>query len=77
LAFAGWKLFSIFLLSLFGAPLHGWQHSFFSLLLGCAVEGALGFWLYQWLEKFDWITYKNARAEHALDSELLMDGEGF
>jgi rod shape-determining protein MreD len=76
-AFLGWKLFSLVLLNLFGAPLRTWQYNLSLLLIGSVVEGVLAYGLYRWFEKFDWITYKNSKAEHSISQDLMLDGEGY
>ncbi len=35
-----------------------------SLMLSALVEATLSLWIYRWLEVFDWVTFKNQRAEH-------------
>lgn len=72
-----WKLTGLFVLYLLGASANQWKHTITFLFIGAAVEGALSLWVYRWLERYDWITYKNIRAEHALDEELQLDSEGF
>ena len=72
-----WKLSNLLVLHLLGASGNQWKHTLTFLFLGAAVESALSLWVFRWLEKLDWITFKNARAEHALDEELQLDSEGF
>jgi hypothetical protein len=40
------------------------------------MEGIAGIWIYRWLEKFDWLTYKSERAQQLLEEELTLEGEG-
>ena len=53
-----------------------WRHTLALLLPGAAAEGAAAIWVYRWLEKFDWLTFKNARAQQMMDDELALEGEG-
>ncbi len=73
----GWKLMGLLVLYLLGASANQWRHTLSFLLLGAAIEGFFSLWVYRWLEKFDWITYKHARAERSMDEELEFDSEGF
>lgn len=80
LALAGsilWKLVGLLVLYLLGVSANQWKHTITFLFLGAAIEGAFSLWIYRWLDRFDWVTFKNARAEHALDEELQLDSEGF
>jgi rod shape-determining protein MreD len=71
------KLVSLLILYLLGVSANEWKHTVSFLLTGAAVEAAFSLWVFRWLEKFDWVTFKNAKAEHALDDELQLDSEGF
>jgi len=72
-----WKLTGLGTLYLLGASANQWKHTMVLLFPGAVVQGMLSYWVYQWLERFDWITYKNAKAEQALENELQLDNEGF
>jgi hypothetical protein len=72
-----WKLASLLVLYLLGASANQWKHTVTYLFIGAAVEGVFSLWVYRWLERFDWVTYKNARAERAMEEELQLDSEGF
>ncbi len=72
-----WKLIGLIVLHLLGGSANQWKHTVSFLLIGAAIEAAFSLWVYRWLERLDWITFKNARAEHALDEELQLDSEGF
>lgn len=72
-----WKLVGLLVLHLLGASGNQWRHTLTFLLIGAGIEAALSLWVYRWLEKFDWVTFKNARAEHAMEEELQLDSEGF
>jgi hypothetical protein len=73
----GWKFIELSVLYLLGVSTNQWRHTLTLLLLSAAVEGTLSLWIFRWLDRFDWVTFKNARAEHAMDEELQLDGEGF
>ena len=75
-ASAVWKLSGLLLLYLLGIAGNQWRHTLTFLIPGALVEGMLGLGLYQYLAKFDLITYKNIRAQQALEDELQLDGEG-
>lgn len=72
-----WKLTELLVLYLLGVSDNQWKHTLTFLLMGAAIDGALSIFVYRWLEKFDWITFKHVRAEHALDEELQLDSERF
>jgi cell shape-determining protein MreD len=72
-----WKLTGLLVLYLLGASSNQWKHTLTFLFVGAAVEGVFAIWIYRWLDKFDWVTFKNARADHALEEELQLDSEGF
>ena len=71
-----WKFSYIITLLLLGTGSNQWRHLLVLLFPGAAIEGAVGIWLYRWLEKFDWVTYKNERARQMLEDGLQLDGEG-
>jgi hypothetical protein len=72
-----WKLVGLIVLYLLGTSGNQWRHTLTFLFLGAATEGVFSIWIYRWLEKFDWMTYKNIRAEQALEDELQLDSEGY
>lgn len=72
-----WRLSGLLVLHLLGASANQWRHTLTFLFLGAALEAVYSLWIFRWLERFDWVTFKNARAEHALDEELQLDSEGF
>ena len=72
-----WKLLGLIVLYLLNVSGNQWKHTLAFLFIGAAVEGFFSIWIYRWLERFDWVTFKNARAEHAVDEELQLDSEGF
>ena len=71
-----WKLTGLGLLYLLGGATNQWRHTLLLLCPGAVIEGAIGVWIYRWLEKYDWVTFKSARAEHLLEDELVLDHEG-
>jgi hypothetical protein len=72
-----WKLSGLVVLYLLGVSANQWKHTLTYLFLGAAVEGVFALFMIRWLDKFDWVTFKNARAEYAMDGELQLDSEGF
>ncbi len=72
-----WKLTGLLVLYLLGTSGNQWKHTITFLFIGSAVEGIFSLWIYRWVERFDWVTFKNARAEHAVDEDLQLDSEGF
>jgi len=72
-----WKLVGLLILHLLGASGNQWRHTLTYLFLDASVGAAYSLWVFRWLEKFDWITFKNARAEHVVDEELQLENEGF
>lgn len=80
LAMAGsmiWKLLSATVLYLLAGTTSGLRHTLTFLILGAAVEGFFSIWLFKWLEKFDWITFKHFKAERVMDEDLNLEYEGF
>jgi len=71
-----WKFTYISVLSMMGAGSHQWRHLLVLLFPGAVMEGVAAIWVYRWLEKFDWVTVKSARAQAMLDEELQLEGEG-
>jgi hypothetical protein len=71
------KLIGLLILYLLGTSFSQWQRTLTFLFLGAGTEAIFSLWIYQWVEKFDWITFKNARAERAIEDELQLDSEGF
>jgi len=76
-ASVGWKFMYLIVLQLLGAGANQWRHMLSLLFPGAVMEGVVAIWLFRWLDRFDWITYKNARARQILEDELQLDGEGF
>lgn len=58
------------LLTLLGAGGSQWRHLLFYLIPEAMVNGMMGKWLFRWLDRFDWVTFRSAQAERALESEL-------
>jgi hypothetical protein len=65
------------LLVLLGSNTGLLQHALLTGCLHALVEGLLSYWIFKFLDWFDWVTYKNPRAEQALDSEFQFNLEGF
>ncbi|MEO5970095.1 MAG: hypothetical protein ABIQ95_09220 [Bdellovibrionia bacterium] len=74
---AGWTLIGQLILYLLGISASQWKHTLTFMLLGACIEGVFSIWAFKWLEKFDWSTFKNLRAEQAMEDELQLNNEGF
>jgi hypothetical protein len=74
---AGWKLVGQLILYLLGVSANQWRHTLTFILFGAVIEGVFSIWVFQWLEKFDRATFKNLRAEQAMEDELQLNNEGF
>lgn len=64
------------ILSLMGVTLSPWKQALMTVIPAILAEGALSHWMFRGLEKFDWATFKSARAHQSLEDELLLDNEG-
>ncbi len=71
-----WKLSSLGVVHFLGSSGNQWKHTLVLLFPGAVIEGVAAIWVYRWLDRFDWVTYKNARARQILEDELQLDGEG-
>lgn len=70
------KVCNISLLYMLGAQSMQIKQTIVYIFPAAVVNAVLGKWLYQWLEKFDWFTYKDARADRSLsslDDELQLE----
>ena len=65
-----WKITAWFVLYLLGSTLASGKHALTATILGAFIEGIFAFVFYGWFEKFDWMTFKSIRPEHALEEEL-------
>ncbi len=72
-----WKFACLGVIYLMGLAMNQWRHTLLFALPGAVVVGVTGIWLYRWLNKFDLVTYKNARARQALEDEMQLDQEAF
>lgn len=70
------KITNLSLLSLLGAQGTQVRHTLIYLFPVAIVNAVLGRWLYRWAEKFDWVTFKNAQADRALEDELQLENQG-
>ncbi len=71
-----WKLLCLGILHILGVAENQWRHTLLFLAPGAVIEGTLAYFVFPWLEKFDWVTFKNPRAQQALEEELQLDLEG-
>jgi hypothetical protein len=70
-----WKLEGLWILHFLGAAGNQWKHTVTLLFPGAVIEGVVSIWFFRALEKFDWMTYKNARAEKLSEGEMDLEGE--
>jgi hypothetical protein len=71
-----WKFTYISVLSMMGEGSYQWRHLLVLLFPGAVMEGVAAIWCFRWLERFDWVTFKNKRAQAMLDEEMQLEGEG-
>lgn len=71
-----WKFTYLIELRLLGIGANQWKHMLSLLFPGAVMEGVFGIWIYRWLDRFDWHTFKNLRARQALEDEMQLDSEG-
>lgn len=71
-----WKLLNLGVLHLMGLARNQWRHTLALLFPGAVMAGATAIWVFRWLARFDWVTYKDERALQALEDELRLEGEG-
>ncbi len=73
-----WKLLNLLVLYMMDLAGHQWKHTLALLLPGSVMEGIAAIWVYQWLDRFDWVTLKTERARKQLEDELEFEtNEGF
>lgn len=70
------KLVLILLFRTLFIPLGDWKEHLFSGVMGALVNASLGAWVFRALERFDWVTFKNAKARQLLENDLYISGEG-
>lgn len=73
---AAWKLITLLILAFLDKAQNQWRHTLIMLLPGSAIEGALGIWVFRWLDRLDTVTFKSAHARQALEDELQLEREG-
>jgi hypothetical protein len=72
-ASVAWKLGNLAVLDMMGLSGNQWRHTLVLLLPGAVVQGVLAIWVFRWLERFDWLTFKNERARAQLEDELQLE----
>jgi rod shape-determining protein MreD len=70
-----WKLIGLLILYWLGLAENQWRHTVVFLFPGAVMEAISGVWVYRWLEKLDWWTFRDKRAQQESD-DLLLDEEG-
>jgi len=71
-----WKLSNLMMLYGLGAAANEWRHTLLFMAPGALVEGALGFWFYKQLERYDFLTNKKPPTEHAALGDPDQVGSG-
>ncbi len=71
-----WRLAMLILIHLLGAGANLWRHTLIYLFPGAVIEGAIALGLYRALDRFDGVTFKSPRAQHILEDEVQLEGEG-
>lgn len=77
LASVGWKLLILFTIYLLGKASHQWEHTLAYLFPGAFFTGVISYWIYEWLARFDWVTFKDVKAQQILEDELQVEREGW
>lgn len=74
---AVWRLSSLAVLAYLDKAGIQWRHTLLHLLPGAAATGAMGIWLFPFLDKLDKLTHRNLRQEQQLSDDLrLQENEG-
>jgi cell shape-determining protein MreD len=80
-----WKLAGLGIMYLLGKSGNQWRHTLMYLIPSALIEGTISLWIYRWLEKFDFATFKAIRSEQGLPSsggissfeeDFAFEGEG-
>jgi rod shape-determining protein MreD len=69
------KITNLIVLMMLGTPESQIRHSLIYLFPVAIVNAVIGRWIYRWLEKFDWVTYKNVQADRTLEDELQLESQ--
>lgn len=67
------KIIPLLTLHLLGVPPAQWKQALVFIAPVAIVNGLLGRWLFQRLDRFDWITYKSPRSEQMLEDEMAIE----
>lgn len=70
-----WKVIYLSILSMMDLAENQWRHTLVLLLPGAVMVGVASVWVFRWLEKFDWVTFKDPRAQKALEDEYQLEVE--
>ncbi|NBU20142.1 hypothetical protein EBS43_01820 [bacterium] len=71
------RICCMIVLYLLGASAFHWRYTLTSVFLSALAQTLFSIWIYRWLDRFDWITYKNNQAARIMDEELQLEGEGY
>ena len=69
----GAKLINLGVMVLLVPSLELWRNTLYLLFPGAAIAGIVSIWVYRWLERFDFITYKIRPREDSLETDLHLD----
>jgi cell shape-determining protein MreD len=71
------RIICMIILYLLGSFSFHWGYGLSSLILTAITQTVFSRWIFRWLERFDWFTYKNSKAARVMDEELQLEGEGY
>jgi hypothetical protein len=67
------KIIMMIVFGLMGGSRAQIQHMIIFIFPSAVMNGFLGQYLYAWLQKLDWVTFKNTRAERLLGDDLQLE----
>lgn len=71
------KVGALAFVQLLGVPVVAWKHNLVMILPNTVATAIVGKWVFQGLDRFDWVTFKNARAEQILEEEMQLEASEF
>lgn len=71
------RVVCMIVLYLLGSLSFHWRYGLSSIVLTAIAQTAFSTWIFRWLDRFDWLTYKNSKAARIMDEELQLEGEGY
>jgi hypothetical protein len=70
-----WKLLNLGMLHFLDLSANQWKHTIALIFPGAVMQGIIGVWVYRFLERYDWVTYKDPRARQMMEDELQLNDE--